>query len=162
MAELMATLTIRDGDRLVEVAIEADGAVRVGDARFDVTPAGPGLWTVRHEGRTWQVAVAGPPDRRWVAIDGQVAVLEVETTGGGRRRSRASAADAMVAPMPATVVSVNVSAGQAVSRGEVVLVLEAMKMELPIRAPRDGVVLAVRCTTGELVQPGVPLVDLAE
>jgi urea carboxylase len=38
--------------------------------------------------------------------------------------------------------------------------LEAMKMELPIAAPRDGRVRSVACTPGELVQPGVPLVDL--
>jgi biotin carboxyl carrier protein len=42
-----------------------------------------------------------------------------------------------------------------------VLVLEAMKMELPIRAPADGRVVSVSCTPGELVQPGVPLVEIA-
>jgi 3-methylcrotonyl-CoA carboxylase alpha subunit len=40
-------------------------------------------------------------------------------------------------------------------------VLEAMKMELPIRAPREGIIAAVHCEPGELVQPGVALVDLA-
>jgi biotin carboxyl carrier protein len=39
--------------------------------------------------------------------------------------------------------------------------LEAMKMELPLRAPHDGVVRAVHCTPGQLVQPGIPLVELA-
>jgi urea carboxylase len=38
--------------------------------------------------------------------------------------------------------------------------LEAMKMELPIKAPRDGRVTAVHCKPGELVQPGVPLLEL--
>jgi 3-methylcrotonyl-CoA carboxylase alpha subunit len=38
--------------------------------------------------------------------------------------------------------------------------LEAMKMELPIKAPREGVVRAVHCHTGDLVQPGVNLVEL--
>jgi biotin carboxyl carrier protein len=40
------------------------------------------------------------------------------------------------------------------------LVLEAMKMELPVRTPRAGVVQAVHCAQGELVQPGVALIDL--
>jgi biotin carboxyl carrier protein len=62
--------------------------------------------------------------------------------------------------MPATVVKVLVEPGRTIAAGEVVLVLEAMKMELPIRSPRDGVVAAVRCTQGELVQPGVALVEL--
>ena len=49
----------------------------------------------------------------------------------------------------------------AVRRGDVLVMLEAMKMELPLRAPHDGVVRAVRCAPGDLVQPGAPLVELA-
>jgi 3-methylcrotonyl-CoA carboxylase alpha subunit len=63
--------------------------------------------------------------------------------------------------MPATVVRVMAGAGARVARGETLVMLEAMKMELPVRAPRDGVVRAVHCKEGELVQPGVTLIDLA-
>jgi biotin carboxyl carrier protein len=62
--------------------------------------------------------------------------------------------------MPARVASVNVQPGQQVSQGEVLLMLEAMKMELPITAPRAARVKAVACRPGEQVQPGVPLVEL--
>ena len=62
--------------------------------------------------------------------------------------------------MPATVVRINTPVGTAVKRGETLLVLEAMKMELPIRANADGTVKAVNCRVGELVQPGVPLIEL--
>ena len=65
-----------------------------------------------------------------------------------------------MAPMPATVVKVLVGPGQSVAEGDTVLVLEAMKMELPIRAPRAGLIAAVHCAQGDLVQPGVALVDL--
>ena len=75
-------------------------------------------------------------------------------------RKKTAAGESMMAPMPATVVKVLVEAGQDVAEGAIVLVLEAMKMELPIRAPRDGVVRAVHCTQGELVQPGIALVEL--
>ena len=47
-------------------------------------------------------------------------------------------------------------------RNDVVMVLEAMKMELPIRSPRDGVVKAIRCAAGELVQPGTTLLELED
>jgi 3-methylcrotonyl-CoA carboxylase alpha subunit len=62
--------------------------------------------------------------------------------------------------MPATVVAIHAIAGQAVTEGETIIVLEAMKMELPIKAPRSGVVKAVHCAKGDLVQPGVNLLEL--
>jgi acetyl-CoA carboxylase biotin carboxylase subunit len=65
----------------------------------------------------------------------------------------------VVAPMPATVTAVNVAPGQTVKAGDVLIVLEAMKMELPLRSPRDGVIKSVRCKKGELVQPGVALLE---
>ena len=63
--------------------------------------------------------------------------------------------------MPATVVAIHAEVGKAVNEGEAVIVLEAMKMELPIRAPRSGTVKAIHCTKGELVQPGVNLIEIA-
>jgi biotin carboxyl carrier protein len=65
-----------------------------------------------------------------------------------------------MAPMPATVVSIHASPGQNVARDEVLVTLEAMKMELPIKAPRAGRVTAVTCRQGELVQPGVRLMEI--
>jgi 3-methylcrotonyl-CoA carboxylase alpha subunit len=62
--------------------------------------------------------------------------------------------------MPATVAAINVSAGQNVKAGDVLVVLEAMKMELAVTAPRDGRIRDISCRLGELVQPGVPLVEL--
>ena len=67
---------------------------------------------------------------------------------------------ALAAPMPATVAAVNVEPGQEVSQGDVLIMLEAMKMELPIMAPRAGRVKAIACRTGEQVQPGMPLLEL--
>ena len=62
--------------------------------------------------------------------------------------------------MPATVRKVAVEPGSVVKKGDTLLVLEAMKMELPVRAPADGVVKKVSCREGDLVQPGVPLVEI--
>ena len=76
------------------------------------------------------------------------------------RKRRAGAQGDLSAPMPATVVKVFVEPGARVAKGETLVMLEAMKMELPVKAPRDGVVRAVRCEPGELVQPGVDLVEL--
>ena len=62
--------------------------------------------------------------------------------------------------MPGTVVRVEVAPGAMVRRGDTLVILEAMKMELPIRATADGVVKALHCRPGDLVQPGVSLVDV--
>jgi 3-methylcrotonyl-CoA carboxylase alpha subunit len=75
------------------------------------------------------------------------------------RRTATSAAAALIAPMPATVIRVKVKPGDPVRKGDVLIVLEAMKMELPLRALGDGVVSAVRCREGELVQADATLVE---
>ena len=62
--------------------------------------------------------------------------------------------------MPATVAAVLVRPGAVVAAGDTLVRLEAMKMELAIRAPAAGRVAAVDCRAGELVQPGRPLVTL--
>jgi len=77
------------------------------------------------------------------------------------RRAATSAAAALIAPMPATVIRVKVRPGDPVTKGDVLVVLEAMKMELPLRALGDGVVSAVRCREGELVQADATLVEFA-
>ena len=122
-----------------------------------VTPISEGVYRVDDGMRTWTVAIAGPPEDRWVWIDG--AVARVDSPSSGRSRGRSSTDD-LSAPMPATVVNVLVTSGATVKRGDTLVMLEAMKMELPIRAPRDGVVKAIHCQAGELVQPGTHLLDL--
>jgi 3-methylcrotonyl-CoA carboxylase alpha subunit len=66
----------------------------------------------------------------------------------------------LTAPMPARVVKVLVHPGDNVKRGDTLVLLEAMKMELPVRALDDARIVAVHCRDGELVQAEAPLVDL--
>ena len=69
--------------------------------------------------------------------------------------------EAVAAPMPGTILKVNVSAGQAVKSGDTLCVLEAMKMENEIKAPKDGTVNTVAVTKGASVNTGDPLVYLS-
>jgi 3-methylcrotonyl-CoA carboxylase alpha subunit len=64
--------------------------------------------------------------------------------------------------MPARVIRILVRPGTLVKKGDTLVVLEAMKMELPIRAPADAMVTTVHCREGELVQSEAVLVDLRE
>lgn len=63
-------------------------------------------------------------------------------------------------PMPGTILKVNVTVGQAVKTGEVICVLEAMKMETDIVSPRDGTVASVNTTKGSSVNAGDILISL--
>ncbi|MCR9222248.1 MAG: acetyl/propionyl/methylcrotonyl-CoA carboxylase subunit alpha [Alphaproteobacteria bacterium] len=69
---------------------------------------------------------------------------------------------ALVAPMPGKVTAVHVAAGDAVAAGQALLVLEAMKMEHTVRAPKDGTVAEVRFADGEQVGEGATLITFEE
>lgn len=154
--------TVRDDSTSTAVEILADGRVRVGGGEpLTVTPLCDGRYAVSDGSVTTHVRVAGPPDARFVSVGGQAARLEIEPEGQAPRRRPRVGSGETSAPMPATVIDIAVEMGQHVEAGEVLLKLEAMKMELPIRAPRAGTVSAIRCQIGELVQPGLPLVELA-
>lgn len=123
-----------------------------------VTPLGDGRFEVAGErGRTLAYAVRRGGDT-WVFVNGQTCVID--TNGPAAPGTHHHDDAALSAPMPATVVSIKVTPGQAVKAGDVLVVLEAMKMELAVTAPADGTVTAISCRVGELVQPGVPLVAL--
>jgi biotin carboxyl carrier protein len=138
---MAAPMQLRIGDREFTADVTSDGVTVDGAA---VTPPAKAI-------------TIADGDRRLVFLDGEVFEFEVQRKG---RRGTGGHHSSLMAPMPATVIRVNVAAGAAVTRGDTLIVLEAMKMELPIRAPADGTVSNVNCSEGQLVQPGVPLVEL--
>lgn len=125
-----------------------------------VTRLREGTYRIEVDGRSETVYVAGPNGARWVFWNGQVFERPFDDAVVPGRRRQASANHSLSAPMPATVRKLAVAPGSPVAKGDPLIVLEAMKMELLVRAPRDGVVRAVHCREGELVQPGATLVDL--
>jgi biotin carboxyl carrier protein len=159
-------VTLRD-ERGVghEVTVEPDGSITAGGRTMSVRQSRGG--EIRVGERTLSAAADG--ELRWIFIDGQVYVLELHnglhtkgesTAAGPPAKRKARRESAVGAPMPATVVKVVAAAGDQVKAGDVLIILEAMKMELPVRAAVDGTVRAVRCREGELVQPGEELVEI--
>lgn len=73
----------------------------------------------------------------------------------------AAGAELVTAPMPGNILSVDVTPGQAVKAGDVLVILEAMKMENEIVAPKDGTVSAIHTQKGAVVETGAPLVELS-
>ena len=72
-----------------------------------------------------------------------------------------AAGTAVVSPMPGNILKINVTAGQKVNEGDVVVVLEAMKMENEVVATKSGTVAQIAVTKGQVVETGTPLVVIA-
>jgi biotin carboxyl carrier protein len=130
----------------------------MGQSGDRVIEAGPaqGELIVREGDRVERMFAAVSGDVTWIFHDG--VAYRIEAPSAARRRSHQTHGS-LSAPMPATVVSVNVAPGDAVEQGQILIVLEAMKMELPVRAPGDGRVKSVHCKAGDLVPPDVSLID---
>lgn len=100
----------------------------------------------------------------WKAtVNGEVFEIELpdmEATAkprrsGGRKKKKSGTVSANI---PGKVVTVEVAEGQRVEEGQVILILEAMKMQNEIQAPVTGTVVTVHCDEGEAIEANVPLV----
>ena len=100
--------------------------------------------------------------KRWVTVNGQTFVL---TKSSGTRKGghgHHHAAGELTAPMPGQVRAVNVSEGDAVTKGQTLLVLEAMKMEIRIQSPLDGIVKKLFVEHGQTVEREQILIDIED
>ena len=111
------------------------------------------MYRVDHDGRAEIVYVAGPPADRWAFWNGEI--FRRRRPAPAVAPDRDARSQSLTAPMPATVhQGAGHSRATRVKKGDTLIVLEAMKMELPLRAAGDAVVTAVHCREGELVQAG--------
>jgi biotin carboxyl carrier protein len=151
-------LRLSDDERTWVTEVSGGEVLVSGAGALTVREEGDGRFIVARGDATVAAGVALVHGRHaWVAIDGDLFAFEVGAGGAG---SAARDHGALAPPMPATVVRLAVKPGDRVAHGDTLIVLEAMKMELPVRAPRDGIVGAIHCQEGELVQPGTTLVEL--
>ena len=139
-------ITAEDEQSIVEVLYDGGGRIR---ALIDEEPVEAGLIVHAEE-----VLVSLRGDPYTLRKPTPPAVDEV---GPG-----ADAAASLTAPMPGTVVKVLVEEGQEVEEGQLLLILEAMKMEQPISAPHAGVVHSLPFEEGSLVPGGAVLVEVRE
>ncbi|MBK8020146.1 MAG: biotin/lipoyl-binding protein [Chloroflexi bacterium] len=147
----------------------------------DLMPLADGRWRAIVAGRERLVTVRSLPDGgmvlildgerhtvysersgadRLVALEGSVYTLSPPETRGSRRRSKAAGAGELTAQMPGQIREVLVSEGQAVTRGQAILLLEAMKMEIRAAAPVDGVIARLLVKAGDVVERGQRLAEI--
>lgn len=109
--------------------------------------------TVAHQ------AVSG--DVRHLHLDGQHYTLTV-VNAKSRARKRSAGSGDLTAQMPGQVIAVQVAEGDSVTAGQTLVILEAMKMEIRVSAPSDGVVKKLHVQQGTVVERGQVLVEVAE
>ena len=133
----------------------------VGDKTVDVEiiRAKDGQLELLIDGERVTAYVSADGVKRWVTVNGQTVVL-TKSTGAQRRGSSHDHGSGLVAPMPGLVRSVNVAEGEAVMKGQTLLVLEAMKMEIRIQAPKDGVVKSLTVKAGQTVEREQVLIEI--
>ena len=150
-------ITIRG--RQVEMDIDREGGVfRSGTSELEVLSASEGEAQIRIDGRTVVVPFSVRGTTVSFLLDGEI--YSAEVAGKADRARTRHREDSMAAPMPGLVLKILVKPGDVVTRGSALVVLEAMKMEHQVLAPRDGTVAAVNCREGEMVQAGVDLIEL--
>jgi len=137
-----------------------DGRVTVGERTWSARLHGiaDGIASVELDGVVRRYAVAASDETVWVARDGHHLELRAADP---ERGGEVAAAGSLEAPMPGTVLMVNVANGDRVSEGDVLLVIESMKMELSVTAPRDGVVSGLSLAPGDRVAHRQPLLAIA-
>jgi 3-methylcrotonyl-CoA carboxylase alpha subunit len=138
------------GDQTIDVEVrEGEGEVEL---------LAPGTFVFRQGDRRETFHCVRDGDVVHLFWRGRAYRLEEETER--RRGSQRHVGGGLEAPMPGKVIAVKVAPGDTVGKGDELLVVEAMKMENAVRAPREGRVKSVSAKVGDMVSPGVVLVEL--
>jgi len=113
------------------------------------------------DGKRVTAYVSSDNAKRWVTVNGQTFVLS-KSSGVKQRSAGHDHASELVAPMPGMVRTINISEGDAVTKGQTLLLMEAMKMEIRVQAPRDGVVKKLLVKQGQTVEREQILIEIEE
>ena len=147
--------------RTIELNPSDDGYIAIVDGKtvsVRIIRAANGRMDLLVDGQRVTAHVSSDMAKRWVTINGQTLMLT--KTSGAKQGVRHDHAGGLIAPMPGQIRSVAVSVGDAVKKGQTLLTMEAMKMEIRIQALKDGVVKSVSVMQGQTVEREQILVEV--
>ena len=155
-----------------DVDYRAPGAVTLNGEPFawDVAELGEGRFHLLYEGRSYNAEVVSADYAAKVVVlklNGRRIELNAKDRFDlllerlGMSNAAAAKVNELKAPMPGLIVDIRVQPGQAVQKGDALLVLEAMKMENILKAPADGTVASLKVNLRDNVQKGQVLVQFA-
>lgn len=155
----------QDGFRLTAHGNHYLAVLGARTARVELLGAAQGRLDLLIDGRRVTAFVSSDQGKHWVSVDGQTFLLiQSSEADPGRKRRRSGAGRAagaeLAAPMPGLIRGVNIRAGDAIAQGQTLLVMEAMKMEIRIQAPRAGRVKTVFVEPGQTVEREQVLIEL--
>ncbi|TVR23397.1 MAG: biotin/lipoyl-binding protein [Anaerolineaceae bacterium] len=161
----MKYVTILDGESY-EVEIDKDGKITVnGEGRdVDFLALSPSLYSIISDNRSVQLVIDDADGTVEVLMKGRMYETQVlderALMMAQRRGGLGSSSGDVQAPMPGLVVAVPVNVGDAVEKGQTVVVLESMKMQNELKSPIDGVVQTVTASAGQSVNKNDLLVTV--
>ena len=160
--------TVNDQEFIID--INDDGHVQIDDELLDIDFQGiPGtpLYSLIINGQSYEVAVDDNDELYQVMLKSTLYEVKVEDERTRRLAGLIGGPPVIVgealikAPMPGVIVSVPAQEGQTVTKGDIVVVLESMKMQNEFKAPKDGVVSSVRVAPGDKVDQEAIMITIS-
>jgi biotin carboxyl carrier protein len=149
--------------KTVRIERQANGySVVLGNKTFTVIVdrLSPEELVFRVDGQTHRAHIAPDKQNVYVAFNADLFTLPRSESTKAKRRATSASENSLSASMPGQVVRVLVNEGDEVARGQPLLLLEAMKMEIRITSPHDGKIARVLCSAGQIVERGQALLEL--
>ena len=151
------------GSQNIEVNPSGENFIAVVDGKavnVQIIRAAHGRMDLLVDGQRVTAYVSSDMAKRWVTLNGETMMLT--KTSGAKQGVRHEHAGGLIAPMPGQIRSVAVSVGEAVKKGQTLLTMEAMKMEIRIQALRDGKVKSVYVSQGQTVEREQILIEMED
>jgi len=137
--------------------------ITMGDKTIDaeVLHAEDGKLDLLIDGKRVTAYISSDNAKRWVTINGRTTLL-TKSSGAKRGGAKHDHSGELTAPMPGQVRAVNVGEGDAVTKGQTLMVLEAMKMEIKVQSPMDGMVSSLSVEAGQTVEREQILIEIVD